>query len=79
MTLITEQQLIEAGFKPKTFFYEIGGGEDEDDMTIYIKDDIALMFDFQRKVWLKRPYSSLSYINGFNSYLADVVEHMEEL
>jgi hypothetical protein len=61
------------------FEYQVSGGEDQDDTTIYVKDGIALTFEFQRKLWWKQSYYILSTVNGFGYDSAEIVQYMEEL
>lgn len=61
------KQLIDAGYKKKVFFFAIGGGEDEDDIDIYVDEikDIAVTWDIWHECWKQTKYSELSYVNGF--------------
>ena len=51
------------GYVARTFFYQIGGGEDEDDKTIFIKNGFAVWITQNRLYRCK--YDRLSYTNGF--------------
>lgn len=71
-----EQQLIDAGYKREVFFFAIGGGEDEDDIYIYVNEDedIAVTWDIWNECWKQRKYSELTYVNGFGLDDAEVFE-----
>jgi hypothetical protein len=64
-----EQQIIDSGYKKELFFYQTGGGEDENDMYIFVnkEKDIAVAWDVWKESWAQIQYSSLNYVNGFNS------------
>lgn len=64
--MITEELLISKGFKKQIFFYQIGGGEDEDDTYIFINDDVVVFWDHYYKVWRKNIYSKINYVNGLD-------------
>lgn len=64
MTPITKERLLELGFAQKNFFYAVGGGEDEDDRVIYVKDDIALT-ESSEGGFYKSKTDDLSYQHGF--------------
>ncbi|HLI93232.1 MAG TPA: hypothetical protein VKU83_06470 [Puia sp.] len=74
-TPITEEYLLANGWESRTFFYAIGGGEDEDDRLIFIKDGLALteMGGF----WYRADEDELEYRQGFPSQ--DRVYFIEEL
>ena len=62
---ITEEWLKENGWKGETLFYQVGGGEDEDDCSIWVKDEMALTHSSIHKLWYIAKRSDLNYINGF--------------
>lgn len=64
--MITEELLISKGFNKQVFFYQIGGGEDEDDTDIFVKDDVVVFWDHYYKVWRKNRYSQINYVNGLD-------------
>lgn len=73
--MITEQSLLESGFNKQIFFFQIGNGEDEDDIDIYIKGNLAITY--HSKQWKKRPYDQISYVNGFGLDEAEVCTESE--
>ena len=79
MTPITEQSLIEAGYEKQTFFYQIGGGEDEDDREIFVKDGIAVTYESTYDGWYAKRESEINYVNGFNVGDATKIKTIEEL
>lgn len=62
---ITEEWLEANGWRSEIFFFAIGGGEDEDDMIIWEKDEIAVCRC--RDIWYKSIRDNLSYTHGFPS------------
>lgn len=76
---ITEQSLIAAGYEKRIFFFQIGGGEDEDDREIFVKDGIAITYESTYDVWCVRAEFDLNYIDGFNVDSAIKIETIEEL
>jgi hypothetical protein len=79
MTKVSEESLLNAGFKPQYFAYQIGGGEDEDDMTIFVKDNIAVAYRWDNDYWYARRREGLNYINGFRFSEAEAVESIEQI
>jgi hypothetical protein len=65
MKNISESELLANGYQKQTFFYQIGGSEDENDMAIFVKDGFAISFDWTVSRWRKVKYSDLNYINGW--------------
>lgn len=78
-TPITEQSLIAAGYERQTFFFQTGGGEDEDDMEIFVKNGIAVAYESTYECWYAVPESEINYVDGFNLETATRVESMEDL
>lgn len=72
------QVLFDKGFKKQVFFYQIGGGEDEDDTDIFVKDDTVVFYDYSYKVWRKCSYSEINYIKGLPCD-AEIVENLNDL
>lgn len=79
MNKYSPDDLIKAGYKPEIFFYKIGGGEDESDMTIYVKDDIAVRIQYNSSTYpsgvcyaVKCDY--LSTQNGWDYYNENMLE-----
>lgn len=55
----------EAGFKSICFAFQTGGGEDEDDVMIYVKDNIAVKsIGFYK--YVQCDYSKMNYITGWD-------------
>lgn len=54
------------GWKPETFFFSIGEGEDEDDDTIFIKGNSYVHWEYVSNRWYKGSYSKLCYVKGFD-------------
>jgi hypothetical protein len=79
MTPITEQSLIDNGYEKQVFFYQVGGGEDEDDREIFVKDGIAVTFESTTKSWHARKMSEISYEGGFNTDFAVTLRYIEEI
>lgn len=79
MTPITEQSLIENGYEKEIFFFQTGGGEDEDDQDIYVKGDIAVTYESTYGRWYAQKRDRLSYINGFEIDDAEAVEFIEDI
>lgn len=77
---ISQSNLIEAGFYSEYFAYAIGGGEDENDMTIFIKGDVVVACPYAEGSWFKANYDDLSYTNGFpdNCMPVETMEELEE-
>lgn len=51
------------GFKKQTFFYAVPG--DENDMEIWVRDDVVLAWNSSREYFVRCNYSDLSYQHGF--------------
>lgn len=79
MTPITEQSLIEAGYKKTIFFFQVGGGEDEDDRFIYVKDGIAVTYEGSYQSWHARKEDDINYVNGFDTDCAVTLKYIEEI
>jgi hypothetical protein len=79
MTPITPDELIKSGYEKRTFFFAIGGGEDEDDQEIFVKGGIAITYESTFSCWCARPEREINYVDGFNVDDATKVENMEEL
>lgn len=79
MTPITEQSLIAAGYQKEIFFFQTGGGEDEDDQDIYVKGDIAVTYESTYQCWYAQKRDRLSYVDGFEIEDATVVEFIEDI
>jgi hypothetical protein len=79
MTPITEQSLTNAGYEKQIFFFQIGGGEDEDDIYIFVKDGTAITYESTFNCWCIKPYSELNYLDGFNVDEARKVKYMEDI
>lgn len=75
--LITQELLIGNGWIKENLYYQIGGGEEENDRTIYVKDGWALTFDYTSKRWYIAKYDELNYVNGFP--YEEVVVYMRKL
>lgn len=75
--LITEEWLKKNGWQKRLFFYAIGGGEDENDRDIWVKDGVALTYEYTYKKWCKASYEELNYVNGFPDN--DIVIYTDEL
>lgn len=73
-----ERILLEKGYKKQVFFYAIGGGEDEDDRDIFIKDESVVFYDYSYKVWRKCHSRQTSYVNGLPSN-AEVITQPDEI
>jgi hypothetical protein len=79
MTPITEESLINAGYEKEIFFFQTGGGEDEDDQDIYVKGDIAVTYESTYKCWYTQKRDRLNYVDGFEIEDATVVEFIEDI
>lgn len=60
------KKLEKKGFVHKNFFFQTGGGEDENDMEIYVKDDIAVTFDCYSNSFKTCKYSNMNYVDGWD-------------
>ena len=61
--------LIAKGYKHTNFFYQTGGGEDEDDMEVFIKDDKAVTGWYSEFPNVRRcDAEDLNYIDGWPEY-----------
>lgn len=78
MTQDDENILLAKGYEKRVFFYEIGGGEDEDDIDIFVKGNTVVFYDYSYKVWRTCPYDSINYVNGLPG-LALVIENIKDL
>jgi len=58
-----ESLLENLGFRKRTFYYAIGGGEDENDMEIWVNDNTAL--GQYGDNWFKTHIDLLNYSEGF--------------
>ena len=63
---LEKASLLKNGFISDTLFFQIGGGEDEDDITIFMKEDFALAWDYITSKWHKCMYKSINYKDGFD-------------
>lgn len=79
MTQITEKALREAGYKAEIFFYQTGGGEDEDDCIIFVKDGRVLHYEYVEKYWMAAKYDDLNYTEGWPYEAAQRVQFVEEI
>lgn len=79
MIPITEDSLKAAGYSKQIFFYKIGGGEDEDDIDIFVKDNIAVSFNFYKETWYAVSYSSLIDQGRFRFDDAEKVTFIEDI
>ena len=62
------EYLKSLGFIKKVFFYATGGGEDENDMDIFVKGDNALTSGWQSPAkWSVGLYKKCNYIHGFDN------------
>lgn len=79
--LITEQSLKDHEYKAETLFYglrdENGDFEDEDDIRIFVKGDIALVYYFAE--WYAIQRDRLSFENGFQVNYATKVKTFTQL
>ena len=66
-------KLIDDGYKKEVFFFRTGGGEDEDNIDIYVNEekDIAVTWDVWKGRFVQRKYSEINYVNGFRLDDAD--------
>jgi len=55
-------KLEESGYIKETFFYKTDN--DENDKYIWVKDNIAIYFDWTTKLWYKSNYDELNYNSG---------------
>lgn len=60
------RNLIDSGFEHKTLFFQTGGGEDENDMSIFVKNGIAVSHDDINDVWYSCKEANLSYTKGWD-------------
>lgn len=74
---ITEAVLKEDGWKGQLFEYKIGGGEDEDDMSIWIKGKWAITKI--KESWLICRYDNIDTINGWDYDGSNSIKTVEEL
>lgn len=74
---ITEAILKEDGWKCQLFEYKIGGGEDEDDMDIWVKEEWAITKIKDR--WLLCRHDNISTINGWDYGGSNYIKTVEEL
>lgn len=79
MTPITKEDLIKAGWEPQAFFFQTGGGEDEDDREIFVKDGITITYESSYKCWCVKKHDEINYIDGFGVDNAEKIRTMEEL
>ena len=64
-----KQQLLNKGFKPENLFFQIGNFEDESDIEILVKDDVALTYGYEYpNAWSIGKYSNCNFANGFDRH-----------
>lgn len=63
----TCNSLIKSGFTKQNFAFQVGGGEDENDDSILIKENIVLWWDYSADKWHAGTYSKCNYVNGINT------------
>lgn len=56
------QKIENLGFVKEVFFYKTDN--DENDKDIWVKNNIAIYFDWTMKIWFYSFYSELNYIEG---------------
>lgn len=79
MTPITEQTLIAAGYEKEIFFFQVGNYEDEDDITIFVKDGVAVTQGSEDGYWHAEKRDLISYAEGFDTDTAITIQFMEEI
>ncbi|PSR54143.1 hypothetical protein AHMF7605_11740 [Adhaeribacter arboris] len=63
--LITDEWLKAHGWEARTLFYQVGGGEDEDDLTYFEKNGKALTNWYTKRGYHIANESDLTYQDGF--------------
>lgn len=57
---------IPDGFIKQTFFYQIGGGEDEDDRDVWVNSDADKVIFKDGNKYRKCKWSKCNYVNGLD-------------